>query len=100
MTGERTYLGWFDPDAKRPLADRARDAAARFRAKHGTEPAELLVNAADAPALAGAEGLPAVVGRPVPRNTFYAGPVPARDDVAAEVAPASEGQLALFGSGR
>jgi hypothetical protein len=66
------YLGWYDPDPKRPAAAKLAEAVDRYRAKFGAEPAEVLVGPATAQALADPP-LPVRVAPFVPPHTFYVG---------------------------
>lgn len=44
-----TYLGWYDPDKKKPAQKKLEDAIARYRSKWGRAPAMALVNHAAGP---------------------------------------------------
>ena len=64
------FLGWYDPDKKKPVQQKLNDAIARYERKWGVQPSVALVNAADAVAL------PDIEVRVVPHvapNTFYVG---------------------------
>ncbi len=45
------YLEWYEDSPKKPVPQRLAEAAAAYRAKFGTSPTTILVNAADAGAV-------------------------------------------------
>jgi hypothetical protein len=76
-----TYFAWSDPDRKKPPAQKAADAIARYRDKHGADPGVLFCHPDDARALDG-DALLCLVGADrfevraspsIPRSTFYLG---------------------------
>ena len=78
------FLGWFDPEKKKPARLKLAEAIARHIAKFGAAPELCLVNPADADELAADPKAPAIALRIVeflPRSTFYVGvdDVPAAD---------------------
>jgi hypothetical protein len=64
------YLGWYDPDKKKPAARKLADAIARYEQKWGRKPAVALVNAADA---IETDDLEIRVVPHVAPNTFFVG---------------------------
>ena len=72
------FLGWYDPDKKRPARAKLADAIERYTEKFGNPPAMCLTSTTDAAELATETKLPAplVPIRAVafvPRYTFYVG---------------------------
>jgi len=70
------FLGWYDPDKKKPARRKLAEAMARYAEKFGMPPTACLTNPADAAELAGDGLAPAVQVRAVayiPRATFYVG---------------------------
>lgn len=66
------FLGWYDPDRKRPVAEKLQDAIERYIEKYGTAPAICLISPADAQGV----DRPDLILKPVefiPRHTFYLG---------------------------
>lgn len=70
------WFGWYDPDPKRPTADKIAAAIARFRDKHGHDPTALLLHPGQREDLP--EGymteytiLHVQSSHTVPLNTFY-----------------------------
>jgi hypothetical protein len=82
------FLGWYDPDKKKPARRKVEDAVERYVEKFGGEPATCLASSADAEELAADGKAPAIDVRAVhflPRFTFYVGV----DDAPIEVAEAA-----------
>lgn len=79
------FLGWYDPDKKRPAAEKLAEAIERYEEKFGSVPEVCLTSAADAAELAGKADLPVRAVTFISRHTFYVG---------VEDAPES-GELAL-----
>ncbi|MER3437287.1 MAG: hypothetical protein C4346_06680 [Chloroflexota bacterium] len=82
------FLGWYDPDKKRPAREKLRDAIERYIEKFGAEPATCLTSVTDASELAAdtkAPDLPVKGVAFIPRHTFYVG---VEDEPAAELAAA------------
>jgi hypothetical protein len=74
-TADRTYLGWFDADKKRPAVAKLTDACARYREKFAREPTVVLCNIVDAEELR-TTGVDVVVRDVLflgTRGTFYVG---------------------------
>ncbi len=70
------FLGWYDPDKKKPARDKLTEAIARYAEKFGAAPITCLTSIADAAELAADKKAPdlRVQGVPyVPRWTFYVG---------------------------
>jgi hypothetical protein len=70
------FLGWYDPDKKKPAPQKLAEAIERYVEKFGHAPAACLTNPTDAAELAAAKPAPAVAVRAVgyiPRWTFYVG---------------------------
>lgn len=87
------FLGWYDPDRKRPAREKLADALARYEAKFRRPPLACLTSIADADELAGDKLAPASLGRVtikgvnyIPRHTFYVG---VEEVPEAELAPAA-----------
>jgi hypothetical protein len=64
------YLGWYDPDKKKTIADKLAAAIERYEMKWGRKPHVALVNVADAVEHPGIE-VRAVAH--VPPSTFFVG---------------------------
>ena len=64
------YLGWFDPDKKKPSARKLEEAIERYHEKWGRKPRVALVNANDAVEL---PGIKVRVAAHVAPNTFFVG---------------------------
>ena len=67
------FLGWYDPDKKRPATDKLADAIERYAEKFGSDPEICLTSAADAAELAGKTDLPVRAVTFISRHTFYVG---------------------------
>lgn len=70
------FLGWFDPDKKRPARDKLADAIERHLEKFGEAPVLCLTHAVEAAELAADPKAPTLPIRAVghlPRWTFYVG---------------------------
>jgi hypothetical protein len=70
------FLGWYDPDKKKPARQKLEEAVERYVEKFGHAPATCLTNPADAAELSEGKPLPAVAVRAVsyiPRWTYYVG---------------------------
>lgn len=70
------FLGWYDPDKKKPARTKLAEAIERYEEKFGGAPATCLTNATEAAELAGDKQAPHldVRGVPfIPRFTFYVG---------------------------
>ncbi len=70
------FLGWYDPDRKRPAREKLADALARYEAKFRRKAVACLTSAADAAELAAdkkAPKLPVKAVAYIPRHTFYVG---------------------------
>ncbi len=70
------FLGWFDPEKKKPARVKLADAIERHIAKFSTAPELCLVNPVDAAELAADAKAPSIDLRVVdflPRSTFYVG---------------------------
>lgn len=70
------FLGWYDPDKKRPARLKLAEAIARYIEKFGVEPTTCLTHATEAAELAAdkkAPTLPVRASGYVPRWTFYVG---------------------------
>ena len=74
------YLGWYDPDKKKPAASKLADAMRRYERKWGRLPSVALVNAADATALGEQRGVEVRVAVHVAPNTFFVGEDDAEDE--------------------
>lgn len=99
-TEQPTFLGWYDPDAKRPARQKLAAAIGRYIERHGRAPTLVLTSPVEADALTSDPDAPTLIVRGVafvPRHTFYVGsdgaaPVPAappvedRDPTLADVA--------------
>ena len=83
------FLGWYDPDRKRPAREKLADALARYEEKFRRTAAACLTSVADAAELAADTQAPAVPIKGVnyiPRHTFYVGVEAVPED---ELAPAA-----------
>jgi hypothetical protein len=70
------FLGWYDPDKKRPARYKLEAAIERYVEKFGGEPQTCLTSAVDAAELGADHDAPAIDIRGVsflPRFTFYVG---------------------------
>lgn len=82
------FLGWYDPDKKKPARVKVEDAVERYVEKFGGEPETCLASAVDAEELAADGQAPEIAVRAVhflPRFTFYVG----IDDAPEEIADAA-----------
>ena len=83
------FLGWYDPDKKKPAREKVEEAIERYVEKFGGEPVACLTSVADAAELAGDITSPELLVKGVnfiPRFTFYVG---VEDAPAAELAEAA-----------
>lgn len=75
--GGTVFLGWYDPDKKRPATDKMRAALRAYANKFNREAMMCLTSPDDAAALLADEGAPENVGVKglsyIPRFTFYVG---------------------------
>ena len=79
------FLGWYDPDRKRPAREKLADALTRYELKFRRKAVACLTSVADAEELAAdkkAPKLPVKGVAYIPRHTFYVG---------VEEAPVEEG---------
>lgn len=70
------YLGWYDPDKKKPARRKLAEAMERYAEKFGAAPETCLASPADAAELAADAKAPDLAVRSVayiPRWTFYVG---------------------------
>jgi len=70
------FLGWYDPDKKKPARAKLAEASERYQEKFGRPPAACLTSNADAEDLGNDPKAPALPVRGVafiPRHTFYVG---------------------------
>ncbi len=70
------FLGWYDPDKKKPARQKLSEAVERYVEKFGEEPQACLTSLTDAGELTGGTRAPdlPVKGVPfIPRFTFYVG---------------------------
>lgn len=67
------FLGWYDPDKKRPAAEKLADAVERYAEKFGSKPEICLTSAADAAELSGSTDLPVRAVTFISRHTYYVG---------------------------
>lgn len=70
------FLGWYDPDKKKPARLKVEEAVERYVEKFGGEPVACLTSVADAEELTGDAKSPALIVKGVayiPRFTFYVG---------------------------
>ena len=73
MTGV-TFLGWVDPDRKKPAHRKLADAIDRYREKYGVRPNVCLTSEQDAAELAGTDLGIQIEGRHyISRHCFYVG---------------------------
>lgn len=77
------FLGWCDPDRKKPARMKVADAAKRYVEKHGERPETCIASVPDAAELEAdskrTDGLTVKGATYVPRHTFYIGRM---DDIA------------------
>ena len=71
------FLGWYDPDKKKTVAEKLAAAIRRYEAKWGQAPAVALVNPAEVIELEDIDVRPAVHVAP---NTYYVGACEAASD--------------------
>jgi hypothetical protein len=71
--GIHMFLGWYDPDRKRPAAQKLAEAVERYVEKFGDEPSLCLTSAADAAELDGKTELPVRAVTFISRYTYYVG---------------------------
>ncbi|MGH2558213.1 MAG: hypothetical protein ACRDJH_04045 [Thermomicrobiales bacterium] len=79
------FLGWYDPDKKKPARIKVENAVERYVEKFGGVPETCLASSVDAEELAGDGKAPDLVVRAVnflPRFTFYVGIDDSPPDVA------------------
>lgn len=69
----RMYLGWHDPDKKKPLDKKLDDAISRYERKWERTPTVALVNTSDFEALTEREGLEIRPAGHVAPNVFFVG---------------------------
>lgn len=98
--GVAYYFGWFDPDRKKPAAEKLADAVDRHVEKYGVRPDRILVSGAfgaDPAFQAEAErqGVALAVVPYVPVGTIYVGIAGGEPETEPEPEPAARGQLAL-----
>ena len=70
------FLGWYDPDKKKPARLKVEEAVERYVEKFGGDPVACLTSVADAAELAADAKTPELVVKGVtfiPRFTFYIG---------------------------
>ncbi len=70
------FLGWFDPDKKKPARHKVEEAVERYVEKFGGAPVACLTSVADAAELTADAKTPDLVVKGVtfiPRFTFYVG---------------------------
>ena len=70
------FLGWYDPDKKKPARHKVEAAVERYVEKFGGDPLACLTSVADAAELAADAKAPELVVKGVtfiPRFTFYVG---------------------------
>ncbi|MGH2531973.1 MAG: hypothetical protein ACRDJW_06655 [Thermomicrobiales bacterium] len=82
------FLGWYDPDKKKPARLKVEDAVERYVEKFGGEPETCLASSVDAEELSADSKAPDLTVRAVtflPRFTFYVG----IDDAPPEAAEAA-----------
>lgn len=68
-----TYLGWYDPDKKKPPAAKLSEAAHRYAQKWGRTPRVALVNASELDQLVGVTTLDIRGVSHVAVNTYWVG---------------------------
>ena len=79
------FLGWYDPNKKKPAREKLAEAMERYAEKFGAAPETCLTSVADAEELGAdkqAPGLPVRGVSYIPRWTFYVG---VEDEPAAEL---------------
>jgi hypothetical protein len=82
------FLGWYDPDKKKPARDKVSDAVERYVEKFGGDPVACLTSVPDAEELTTDKKAPDLLVRGVhyiPRFTFYVGV----EDAPTELQPAA-----------
>jgi len=82
------FLGWYDPDKKKPARQKLSEAVERYEEKFGAAPVTCLTNTTEATELAADAATSALDIRAVayiPRHTFYVGV----DDEPIELLPAA-----------
>lgn len=70
------FLGWYDPDKKKPARSKVSDAVERYVEKFGDQPVACLTSMIDAEELTGESQALELFVRGVhyiPRHTFYVG---------------------------
>ena len=70
------FLGWYDPDKKKPAREKLAEAVERYAEKFGAAPETCLTSVADAEELGADKKAPSLPVRGVnyiPRWTFYVG---------------------------
>ncbi len=70
------FLGWYDPDKKKPARLKLAEAIERYAEKFGAAPEACLTSPIDAAELAAdakAPALPVRAANFIPRSTFYIG---------------------------
>ncbi len=67
------FLGWYDPDKKKPAAQKVAEATERYVEKFGGAPEVCLASVQDATELEGKLPVPVRGVAFVPRHTFYVG---------------------------
>jgi hypothetical protein len=70
------FLGWYDPDKKKPARRKVEEAMERYVEKFGSDPETCLASATDAAELIDDKKAPDIPVRSVnylPRFTFYVG---------------------------
>lgn len=70
------FLGWYDPDKKKPARFKVSDAVERYVEKFGGDPVACLTSVADAEELSADKQSPDLLVRGVnyiPRYTYYVG---------------------------
>lgn len=77
-----TYLGWYDPDPKKPVRHKLADGIARYIDKFGQTPDQCLCHPVDSDALQPHATIPLTIGgrSNVARHTFYIGRTHERGD--------------------
>ena len=86
------FLGWYDPDRKRPAREKLTDALERYEAKFRRKAVACLTSVADAEELATDKKASGPLGKLtvkgvayIPRHTFYVGV----EEAPVELAPAA-----------
>ena len=83
------FLGWYDPDKKKPAREKLAEAIERYAEKFGAAPEACVTSPTDAAELAAdakAPTLPVRAANYIPRSTFYVG---VEDEPAAALAAAA-----------